>query len=120
MGRARIRRPRTANGGGFALDVGFGLSDALSLHASGNLSWHQADATKTQASGVLSGFTALLSLNYTLDVIRLVPSFDLGLGVIGLRGDAAFGSRYHVALTDADRLPMYLYTGPRVIFHFGG
>ncbi len=147
---------RTANGGGFALDVGFGLSDALSLHASGNLSWHQADATKTQASGVLSGFTALLSLNYTLDVIRLVPSFDLGLGVIGLRGDAAFGSstaaagvekpltglclalgfqldylltrhvavgvevRYHVALTDADRLPMYLYTGPRVIFHFGG
>ena len=147
---------RTANGGGFALDVGFGLSDAVSLHASGNLSWHEAEVTKKQGAGVLTGFTALIGLNYTLDVIRLVPSFDVSLGVIGLRGDAAFGStpqaalvekpltglclalgfqidylltrhvavgievRYHFALTDADRLPMYLYTGPRVIFHFGG
>jgi hypothetical protein len=147
---------RTAHGGGFALDLGFGLTDALSLHASGNLSWQSADATKTQVSGVLAGFTALLGLNYTIDVIRLVPSFDVSLGVVGLRGDASFGStaradsvekpltalclalgfqfdylitkhvavgievRYHVALTDLDRLPMYLYTGPRVVFHFGG
>jgi hypothetical protein len=144
---------RTASGGGFAVDVGFGLTDAVSLHARGDLSWHAADATKTQAAGVLSGFTGLVGINYTLDVIRLVPSFDLMLGVVGLRSDPGFGTNdpvgkpitalalglgfnldylltrhvavgievhYQAALTDSNRLPMYLYTGPRVTFRWGG
>ena len=32
----------------------------------------------------------MVGLNYSLDVIRLVPSFDLQLGLLGLRGNAAF------------------------------
>jgi hypothetical protein len=147
---------RTAHGGGLALDVGFGLTDALALHATGFVSWQQADATKTAQSGVLSGFAAMLGVIYTLDVIRLQPSFDLSVGAIGLRGDATYGFgagaekvlkpitgfgvsagfaldylltrrfavgvevRYHAVLSDLNRLPTYLYAGPRVVFRFGG
>lgn len=82
---------RTAHGGGLAIDVGVGVSDALSVHATGFLSWHAAGATAMAQAGVLSGFAAMAGIKYTLDVIRLVPSFDLQLGAVGLRGGAAFG-----------------------------
>jgi hypothetical protein len=145
---------RTAHGGGLAVDVGFGLSDALTLQASGIVTWQAADATKMQAAGVLSGFAALVGLSYTLDVIRLVPTFTLQVGAVGLRGDATYGSsagaatvlkpatafgiglgfsldylltrrvaigvevKYIAPVSDADRFPMYLYTGPRIVLHF--
>jgi hypothetical protein len=83
---------RSANGGGFAVDLGLGLSDALSLHATSALGWHAAPATKMLPAGTLSAFTAMLGLTYTLDVIRLVPSFDVAFGAIGVYGDATFGS----------------------------
>jgi len=83
---------RTANGGGFAADVGLGLTDALSLHARSALSWQAVPATMKLPAGTLSGYTATLGLTYTLDVIRLVPAFDVSIGAMGLRGDATFGS----------------------------
>jgi hypothetical protein len=83
---------RTPSGGGGGVDVGFGISESLALHASGFLSWHPLDATKATAAGTMSVFAGMIGLTYTLDVIRLVPSFEVALGVLGVRGDAAFGS----------------------------
>jgi hypothetical protein len=81
---------RTASGVGGGLEVGFGVTDALTLKASGFVSWHPVDATMTTARGTIGEFAAMVGINYSLDVIRLVPSFDVQFGVLGLRGDAAF------------------------------
>jgi hypothetical protein len=81
---------RAPSGGGGGLEVGFGVTDSLTLKASGFMSWHPTDATKTTAAGTIGEFAAMVGINYSLDVIRLVPSFDLQLGVLGLRGDAGF------------------------------
>lgn len=147
---------RNPSGGGAALDVGFGISEALSLHASGFASWHPVSSTKTSTAGTIGVFGAMVGLTYTIDVIRIVPYFDVGIGVLGLRGDGGFGSgaaankvadgstafgveigfgadyllnrhvaiglvaRYHAFVTDITRVPVYLYVGPRLSFHFGG
>jgi Outer membrane protein beta-barrel domain len=81
---------RAVSGVGGGLEVGFGVTDALTLKASGFMSWHPVDATKTTAAGTIGEFSSMVGINYSLDVIRLVPSFDLNVGVLGLRGDAAF------------------------------
>ena len=147
---------RTANGGGGGVEVGFGITEALTLHANGFVSWHALDGNDRNSGGTMTAFSGMLGLTYSLDVIRLVPTFDLELGVLGVRGDAAFGSgaaaervvpsstafglglgfgldylitrhvsvgvlvRYHALLTDLDRIPVYLFAGPRVTFRFGG
>jgi hypothetical protein len=81
---------RAPSGGGGGAEVGFGVTDALTLKASGFVSWHPVDVTKTTNAGTIGEFSAMVGVNYSLDVIRLVPSFDLQVGVLGLRGDAAF------------------------------
>jgi hypothetical protein len=147
---------RTANGGGFALDLGVGLSDALSVHARTALSWLDAPATKMLPKGALSTYTAMAGLTYTLDVIRMVPAFDVSIGAVGLRGDLTYGStahaqavakpldafavslgfildylwtphwslgvevHYQLMVTALDRVPMYLYVGPRATVRWGG
>src|SRR5438874_362139 len=58
--------------------------------ASGFLGWHPVDATKSTAAGTIGEFATLIGVNYSLDVIRLVPSFDVQFGLLGIRGDAAF------------------------------
>src|SRR5262249_29521998 len=80
---------RTASGAGGGVEVGFGVTDALTLKASGFMSWHPVDAPKSTAAGTIGEFAAMVGINYSLDVIRLVPSFDLNIGLLGLRGDAA-------------------------------
>jgi|GEM_PF-2257942 len=144
---------RTGHGGGFALDLGYGVSDSLSLHVLGVMSWHALDSSRVAPSGVVGGWAAMAGLTYTLDVIRLVPSFTVALGALGVYPGADYAGspsvlkpitgfgvglgfaldylisrhvavgvevRYQTALTDLDRLPMYLYCGPRVLFRFGG
>ncbi len=144
---------RTGHGGGYSLDVGYGVSDSLSLHVQGMMTWHSLDGSRTASPGAVAGFGAMAGLTYTLDVIRLVPSFSLAVGAIGVRAGADYAGspsvlksvtgfgiglgfaldylvsrhfavgmevRYQTALTDLDRLPMYLYCGPRVLFRFGG
>jgi opacity protein-like surface antigen len=81
---------RVPSGVGGGVEVGFGITEALTLKASGFVSWHPVDATKTTAGGTIGEFSAMLDLNYALDVIRLVPSFDVAIGVLGLRGSAGF------------------------------
>jgi opacity protein-like surface antigen len=81
---------RSPSGGGGGLEVGFGVTEALTLKASGFLSWHPAAATKMTAAGTLGEFATMLGLSYSLDVIRLVPTFDVAIGVLGIRGSAGF------------------------------
>jgi hypothetical protein len=83
---------RNPSGGGVALDLSYGVTEALALQATGFLSWHALDATKTLPGGPMSAFSAMLGVRYTVDVIRLVPTFDAALGVLGARGDLAFHS----------------------------
>ncbi len=81
---------RAPSGAGGGAEVGFGVTEALTVKATGFMSWHPVGATKTTAAGTIGEFSAMVGLNYALDVIRLVPSFDLDIGLLGLRGDAAF------------------------------
>jgi hypothetical protein len=81
---------RAPSGAGGGLEVGFGITESLTLKASGFLSWHPVGETKMTAGGTISEFAGMVGINYSLDVIRLVPSFDLNVGVLGLRGDPGF------------------------------
>jgi hypothetical protein len=81
---------RAPSGAGGGLEVGFGITESLTLKASGFLSWHPVAETKTSAGGTIAEFASMVGINYSLDVIRLVPSFDLDVGLLGLRGDAGF------------------------------
>jgi hypothetical protein len=81
---------RAPSGVGGGLQVGFGITEALTLTASGFTSWHPVAETRNSAAGTIGEFAAMVGINYALDVIRLVPSFDLNVGLLGLRGDAAF------------------------------
>jgi hypothetical protein len=83
---------RSLSGGGGGLEVGYGVTESLTLQATGFSSWHPAAATKMTAKGTIGEFAGMLGLNYALDVIRLVPSFDASIGVLGIRGDAAFST----------------------------
>ena len=83
---------RSAPGGGGGLDVGFGVSESLTLHASGFVSWHSMDPSMSlmKPGGTVSAFAAMVGLSYALDVIRLVPAFDVSLGALGVRPGAGF------------------------------
>lgn len=83
---------RAPSGGGGGMDVGFGITESLTLKATGFVSWHPVAATKTTNAGTLGEFSGMLGIGYALDVIRLVPSFDVAFGVLGIRGDAQFSS----------------------------
>ena len=81
---------RAPSGVGGGVEVGFGITESLTLKATGFMSWHPVDATKSTAAGTIGEFSAMVDLNYAIDVIRLVPSFDVAVGVLGIRGDAGF------------------------------
>ncbi|HEY2743510.1 MAG TPA: hypothetical protein VGL86_02765, partial [Polyangia bacterium] len=81
---------RAPSGVGGGAEIGFGVTEALTVKATGFMSWHPVGATKTTAAGTIGEFSTMVGVNYALDVIRLVPSFDLDVGLLGLRGDAAF------------------------------
>jgi hypothetical protein len=85
---------RTAHGGGAAVDVAYGVSDTIAVHARGLVTWHDVGPVDTPMpfrGGALSAFSAMAGVTYTLDVIRLVPSFDLSIGALGVYGGAGFG-----------------------------
>lgn len=82
---------RMLTGGGATLDVGFGVNDALAVHATSTLAWYALPASAQAPGGSVSSFSALLGIVYTFDIMRLLPSASLGIGIIGVRGDAQFG-----------------------------
>jgi hypothetical protein len=84
---------RDPSGGGVGADVAYNLTDGLALRATGLLGWHAADGmTPGTAGGTMSSFGAFAGITYALDVVRIVPSFDVGVGVLGLRGTDHFSS----------------------------
>jgi hypothetical protein len=135
-------------GGGAGLDVAYGLNDAIAVRLTGAYSAHALDASAGGPAGVLSAFHAGAGITYAIDVLRLVPYFDLGVGLLGSLRPSAHGTdaiygfgveiglgldylatrlvsvgfvvRYHAYLTDIQHIPNYLYAGPRIAFHFGG
>jgi hypothetical protein len=129
---------KTAHGGGLAVRLGYGVSEALSLELIGVV------AGAALPDRPLVGYGALGGLRYTLDVIRLVPSFSLAVGAVGAHAEAvsvdalalslgfalewlvsrrfAVGAEvtYQLPVTALDRLPMFLYAGPRLVARWGG
>jgi hypothetical protein len=83
---------RAPSGAGGGMDLGFGITESLTLKATGFVSWHPVGMTKATSAGTIGEFSAMLGLGYALDVIRLVPSFDVAFGVLGIRGDAQFST----------------------------
>ena len=83
---------RKPSGGGVALDFSVGITEGLSILTAGFVAFHPTDATETTAKGTIAAYAAGIGMRYAIDVIRLVPSFEVTLGVLGLRGSARFGS----------------------------
>jgi hypothetical protein len=131
---------RHPSGGGVGADVAWGLTDWLWLR--GTTFYTAQAAKKDEAAGLPSGAIsvggAFVGLRYALDVIRVVPFVDGGIGAffsggaghaarvdfgveIGLGFDylysrrVSFGLvvRYHAFLTNFRDIPVYLYAGPR-------
>jgi hypothetical protein len=73
-------------------DVQYGLTDAWAVRASSSVSRHSVSAeTVTNSSPALPGgtiwsYSGFAGLGWTMDVLRLLPSFEAGVGVLGIRG----------------------------------
>lgn len=141
---------QTSPGGGAALDVSYGITDALAIRATGAIAGHSLGKTMDfPAAGTLLAYHAGAGLTYTIDILRLVPYADFSIGLLGTsRPDGKGGQktdnelgielgigvdylvnrrfavgvvvRYHAFLTALNDLPSWLYVGPRVAIHFGG
>ncbi len=83
---------RKPSGGGVALDFSVGITEGLSVMAAGFVAFHPTAATENTAKGTIAAYHAGVGIRYAIDVIRIVPSFELTFGVLGLRGSAAFAS----------------------------
>jgi hypothetical protein len=131
---------RHPSGGGVDLEVAYGLTDWLWLR--GTTFYTAQAARKDEAAGLPAGALsvggAFVGLRYALDVVRVIPFVDAGIGAffaggageksrvdfgveVGLGFDwlysrkVAFGLmvRYHAFLTNVQSIPVYLYAGPR-------
>ncbi len=132
---------RHPSGGGVAIEGAFGLTDWLWLR--GTAFYTAQAAKKDQTAGLPSGAISVggtfVGLRWAFDVIRVIPYIDGGIGAfyaggaghdprvdlgveIGIGFDylynrrLAFGLmvRYHAFLTNVQRIPVYLYAGPRI------
>ena len=138
----------TAWGGGGAVDVSYGLTDALAVRATGAFTAHGIGRTDVAPAGSVLAYHAGVGVTYAIDIVRVVPSLDFSLGLLGVRRPTSYGdqytnqfgveiglgvdyllsrriaigvvARYHAFLTAITELPAYFYAGPRVSFHFGG
>ena len=117
------------HGGGGGIALRYGVGEALSLQAQG----FAAGAAGPRALG-----GATLGVAYSLDLLRVVPTFEAGLGVLGVTAEpgpkvalglalglsvdyvltrrVALGAavRTRLALSDPGGLPLWLWVGPQV------
>lgn len=83
---------RKPSGGGVALDFSVGITEGFSIVAAGFVGFHPTDATENTAKGTIAAYAAGVGVRYAIDVIRIVPSFEATIGVLGLRGSQRFGT----------------------------
>jgi hypothetical protein len=131
---------RHPSGGGVALEAAYGLTDWLWLR--GTTFYTAQAAGKDEAAGLPGGALSVggvfVGLRYALDVLRVVPYVDGGVGALfaggaGHKGRTDFGVdvglgfdwlynrrvafglvvRYHAFITNVQSIPVYLYAGPR-------
>lgn len=79
---------RSPLGLGIGGDLQYGLDDAWSLHLSlaGAGQRVDADMGRMLPGGTVWSYTGFAGLGYTMDVLRLLPTFEAGLGVLGVAG----------------------------------
>ena len=142
------RDDRIASGGGGSVDLAYGVVDALWLRATAHSTVHALPASATAPGGTVISWFAGLGLGYSIDIIRFVPSLEFAIGLVGSRGPGdpsptvqnevgiqlglafdylltrrvSLGAvvRYTAALSAPAQIPLYLFAGPRIAFHFGG
>lgn len=79
---------RSELGPRLALDGTYGLTDAFAIRLTAGASRHgvSADPTRGLSGGAVYGYSAFGGISYTMDILRLLPSFELGLGLMGVTG----------------------------------
>ncbi|MBC8132824.1 MAG: outer membrane beta-barrel protein [Deltaproteobacteria bacterium] len=79
---------RDPMGARLALDGQYGLDDAwaIRLTASGSRHDVSTDMAKALPGGAIYAYSLFGGLAYTMDVLRLLPSFEVGIGILGIKG----------------------------------
>ena len=79
---------RSPLGAGVGTDVQYGINDtfAARLSLSGGLQRVSADPKQQLPGGSIWSYAAFAGFGYTMDVLRLLPTFEAGIGVLGVRG----------------------------------
>ena len=79
---------RSELGPRLAVDGTYGLTDAwaIRLTASGSRHGVSEDMARGLPGGAVFGYSAFGGLSYTMDILRLLPSFEMGLGLLGVTG----------------------------------
>jgi hypothetical protein len=142
---------RKPSGGGGFLHLAYGITDAIGVQITGGATAHPLAALEDEMdplpAGLLLTWQASAGIVYSLDIVRIVPFFEAGIGVLGamtrtdagveqtLGASASLGLgadylitrrvavgvviRYHMLLSDLERIPIYLTVGPRFVLRFG-
>jgi hypothetical protein len=71
-----------------AVDGTYGLTDAWAIRVTASGSRHgvSEDLARGLPGGGVFGYSAFGGLSYTMDILRLLPSFEMGLGLLGVTG----------------------------------
>jgi hypothetical protein len=71
-----------------AIDGQYGLDDAWAIRATGSLAriGVSADAQAGLPGGAIWAYSALVGLVYTMDVLRLLPTFEVSAAMLEIRG----------------------------------
>ena len=79
---------RSPLGVGLGTDVQYGINDtfAARLSLSGGLQRVSTDMKKQLPGGSIWSYAAFAGFGYTMDVLRLLPTFEAGVGVLGVKG----------------------------------
>jgi opacity protein-like surface antigen len=73
---------------GLGLDLQYGLDDAWAARIStrGGRYGVSGDRTRNLPDGTIWSYSAFAGINYTMDVLRLLPTFEVAVGYLGLDG----------------------------------
>jgi hypothetical protein len=79
---------RTPLGPAVGADLLYGLTDAWSLRGSANVGVTAVsdDPKNDRPGGIVSSYALFAGLTYTVDVLRVVPYFEAGLGAMRISG----------------------------------